>query len=87
MPEAIDLEVEVTFRQLRQRLATVVQQAHREVRPAGQRRTQRQAETQAQQVTGPVTGEHSKLLDQCLRSAPNRWRAVRRPLFDRRAGG
>ena len=38
-----DFEAEVAFRQFRQRLATVIQQAHGEVRAAGQRRTQRQA--------------------------------------------
>ncbi|MOA32547.1 hypothetical protein D3C78_1537790 [compost metagenome] len=43
MAEAADLEAEVAFRQFRQRLATVIQQAHGKVRAAGQRRTQRQA--------------------------------------------
>ena len=87
MPEAIDLEIEVTLRQFRQRLATVVQQAHGEIRPARQRRTQRQAETQAKQMAGPITGKHSNLLDQYVRSVPNPWHAVRQPLFDLHAGG
>ena len=47
-------------------------QAHREIRPTGQRRTQRQAEAQAEQMAGPVTGQHANLLDQYWRNAPNR---------------
>ncbi|MNF66998.1 hypothetical protein D3C84_488020 [compost metagenome] len=87
LPETTDLEPEVAFRQLRQRLAPVVEQAHREIRPAGHCRTQWKTEAQAKQMAGPVTGEHSNLLDQCLCSAPNRWRAAHRPGSDRRAGG
>ncbi|MNF76511.1 hypothetical protein D3C84_586260 [compost metagenome] len=87
MPQATDFKVEVAFRQFRQRLAPVVQQTHGKIRPARQRRSQRQAEAQAEQMTRPVTGEHSKLLGQYSRSAPNRWRVALRPLFDRHASG
>ncbi|MNO52802.1 hypothetical protein D3C76_432300 [compost metagenome] len=86
MTETTHLEPEAAFRQLRQGLTPIVQQPHGKVRPARHGR-QWQAEAQTKHVTGPVTGEHSKLLDQFLRSVPNQCRAVRRPQSDRRAGG
>ena len=85
--QATQLKVEVALRQLRHRLPAIIEQAHREVRAAGQRRTQRQAEAQAEQMAGPVTGQHANLLDQYLRNAPNQWRAARSLAIGRREGG
>jgi hypothetical protein len=40
LAETADLETKATFGQLRQGLGPVIQQAHRELRPAGQRLAQ-----------------------------------------------
>ncbi|MNF89510.1 hypothetical protein D3C84_720390 [compost metagenome] len=48
LAEAADLEAKAAFGQFGQRLGAVIQQTHREIRAAGQRRAQRKAKAQAQ---------------------------------------